>query len=86
MAFKIAHFVELNGNYYPAKFHWPSLSGSNFTRGMENTPPDLHALKKPSPYRVKQVCKIRSYVTCDKNFKQVCKLRTDVTCDSGQKF
>ena len=33
MVFKIAHFVELNRSYQPAKFHWPNLSGSNFTRG-----------------------------------------------------
>ena len=35
-----------------AKFHWPRLSGSTFMRGGGQHPPDLHALKKPSPYRV----------------------------------
>ena len=39
--------------YQPAKFHWPRLSGSNFRRAGGKHPPDLHALKKPSPYRVK---------------------------------
>ena len=27
LAFKIAHFIELNRGYQPAKFHWPRLSG-----------------------------------------------------------
>ena len=54
--FKIAHFVELNRSYQPAKFHWPRLFGSNFTRaGGKHPSPDLHALKKPSPYRVKRL-------------------------------
>ena len=47
-------------NYQAAKFHWPRLSGSNFTRGgggggVENTPTDLYSLKNPSTYRVKCV-------------------------------
>ena len=53
----MAHFVELNRSYYPAKFHWHRLSGSNFTGGGggggQHLPSDLHPLKKPSPYRVK---------------------------------
>ena len=46
---------DLNRSYQPARFHWPRLSGSNFTRaGGNHSPfPDLHTLKKPSPYRVK---------------------------------
>ena len=55
LVFKIAHFVELNRSYQLAKFHWPRLCRSNFTRaGGKHSPPppDLHALKKPSPYRV----------------------------------
>ena len=50
--FKIAHFVELKRGYQPAKFHRPRLSGSNFTRAGGTPPPDLHALKMPSPYKV----------------------------------
>ena len=51
LAFKIPHFVELNKSYYPAEFHWPKLSGSNSTRGWKTPHSDLHAFKKPSPYR-----------------------------------
>ena len=50
LVFKIAHFVELNGSYQPAKLHWPRLSGSHFTRGGGTPPPpppNLHALKSP---------------------------------------
>ena len=51
-------FVEYNRSYQPAKFHRPGLSGSNFTRrggggGGGRHQSDLHAPKKPSPYRVK---------------------------------
>ena len=62
LAFKIPHYVEFNRKYQPGKFHWPSLSGSNFMSAGEKhppppppppPPPDLQALKKPSPYRVK---------------------------------
>ena len=28
---KIADFVEINGRYHTANFHWPGLPGSNFT-------------------------------------------------------
>ena len=50
---KIARFVELNRRYQPVKCDWFRLSGSNFTRaGGKHPPPDLHTLKKPSPYRV----------------------------------
>ena len=49
----MAHFVELNTSYQPAKFHWPRLSGSILREVVENKPPpDLHSLKRPSPYRV----------------------------------
>ena len=43
-------------SYQHNKFHWPRLSasGSIFTRGgVGKHPSDLHALKKPSPYKVK---------------------------------
>ena len=46
LVLKIAHFIELNGSYQPAKVRWPELSGSNFTRGGGKHPPDSHALKK----------------------------------------
>ena len=40
------------------KIHWPRLSGSNFTRaGGKHPSPDLQALKKPSPYKVKHEIK-----------------------------
>ena len=32
LIFKIAHFIERNRSYQPARFHWPMFSGSNFTR------------------------------------------------------
>ena len=57
MVFKIAHFVELNRSYQPAKFHWLRLSGSNFTRaGEKHLPPaPLTRSQKPGPYKVKPV-------------------------------
>ena len=50
LVFKISPFVELNRSYEPSKFYWPRFSGSNFTRAGGKHPPDLHALKKNSPY------------------------------------
>ena len=49
LAFKIAHFVKLNRRYQPAKFHWPRLSGSNFTRagGKHPCPPNYTLSKRP---------------------------------------
>ena len=62
LVFKIAHFVEINRRYQPAKFHWPRLSGSKFTRaGRKHPPPpptgQIYTLsKRPlNPYRVKAV-------------------------------
>ena len=46
---KIAYFVELNISYQPAKFHWPRLSESNFTKGGWGHPFRLTRSKKPSP-------------------------------------
>ena len=44
MVFKFAYFVELNKSYQLAKFHWPRLSGSNFTRaGGKHPSPDLQS-------------------------------------------
>ena len=67
LVFKIVHFVELNRRYQPAKFDWPRLSESNFTRvGGTHLPPppNLHDLKKPGPYRVKYVFMYLHYYTC----------------------
>ena len=46
LAFKVAHFVELNRGYHPAKFHWPKLSGSDFTRDGGEHPPQTYTLSK----------------------------------------
>ena len=51
---RMANFVKHNTRYQSAKFHWPMLSGSFFFGG--DTPSDLHALKKPSRYRVNNAC------------------------------
>ena len=43
----MAHFVELNRKYQPAKFHCPRFSGSNFTRaGGKHPSPRLNTLSK----------------------------------------
>ena len=54
LVLKIAHFVEISRRYHLAKFHWPTLSGSNFMRaGGKHSPlppfrlTDLHALRNP---------------------------------------
>ena len=56
LAFKIADFVELNKGISLPNFIGLGCLGQILRRLMENNPsPDLHALKKPSPYRVKAV-------------------------------
>ena len=49
LAFKIAHFVELDRGYHPVKFHWPRMPGSNFTRAGGKHPSDSHAIRIASP-------------------------------------
>ena len=47
LIFKIAHFVELNRNYQPAKFYWSRCRDQLLRGVVENSPPsDLHSLKK----------------------------------------
>ena len=48
-----SNVTELNRRYQSAKFHWPRLPGSNFMRAGGKHLLDLHAPKKPSPYRDK---------------------------------
>ena len=44
LVFKIAHFVELNRSYQPAKFQWPRLSElSEILRGGRGNFPDQKA-------------------------------------------
>ena len=47
MDLKIENFVELNKKYQPAKFHWPRLSGSNFTRAGGKHPQTYMLSKSP---------------------------------------
>ena len=46
--FKCTMLKTLNSGYQPAKFHWPGLSGSNFTRacGKHPPPPQTYMLSK----------------------------------------
>ena len=63
LAFKIAHFVELNKRYQPAEFYWPRLSGSNFMRaGGKHPLPQTYTLSKSpvliglKPENLSQAC------------------------------
>ena len=51
LAFKIAHFVELNRKYQPAK-----LSGSTFTRAGGKHPPPTYTLSKSPVLTVLNGC------------------------------
>ena len=46
LVLKIVRFVELNRSYQPAKFHWPRLSGSNFSRAGGKPPQTCNTLSK----------------------------------------
>ena len=89
--FKIAHFGELKRSYEPAKFHWPRLLGSNFTRAGGNPPPNVQALKKPSPYRVNNTFAeisayrhflLPDYIPRDSQLRKVDDLYLNFTCQS----
>ena len=59
LVFKIAKFVELDRRYQLVKFHWPRLSGSNFTRACRKHPQDItRSQKAQSLYRVKSFSKL----------------------------